>query len=533
MESSPPRRRAFEPEPVETSVRKVRRFPVEPVETSTRSSKKEAQNHPAPSLDASSAERSPPKRRFVPEPIETTFKSSRLPSNSHTNALPTPDPTPIQRTPPLAEEAKPPRPRFKPQLIETSRRSKRAGDTRPATLPTDKTDITPGTNHIYVERRKYRPPPSADATDESLASAAARLRTHAGSRPSTRQNSFQPELEVIESDEHESSSVDDEDLVESVPSLSGSYESSDESVIRQQLARTRESCDDRFSGYLLELAAKAAEKQLQEQALAAFPNETFHEIVEHFYDREVESSPSDDGSMEAVGLLPHEASIKIQPLRRQSSAEWATLEMQRHQDSLHRLREEERLATEKADTGVQPTLWNNVGAQISPFARIPEPPLDKQKEQEDKRMLKAASPPMLGSDIQFRMCPSPKATKFESDQRVDLHLNRSETGGGLWGGFCVAEEVGEYILPSVLKSPDMLQTPDREREDPFASAWQPELRAPPPARIHRPRDLARASTWLVASTNVWRRKCGGRRRRQPCWRSSMMALSRKYTTTFP
>jgi hypothetical protein len=72
--------------------------------------------------------------------------------------------------------------------------------------------------------------------------------------------------------------------------------------MRLQLARTRESCDDRFSGYLLALAAKAAEKQLREQALAAFPNESMHEIVEHFYDREVEGA-SDEDSIEGIGLL--------------------------------------------------------------------------------------------------------------------------------------------------------------------------------------------------------------------------------------
>lgn len=74
--------------------------------------------------------------------------------------------------------------------------------------------------------------------------------------------------------------------------------------------RRRESVDERFSGYLLELAAKAAEKKLREQAsaeqataaassvnsfvvddseeklqeqvMAAFPNEEHHEHVDHF-----------------------------------------------------------------------------------------------------------------------------------------------------------------------------------------------------------------------------------------------------------
>jgi hypothetical protein len=38
----------------------------------------------------------------------------------------------------------------------------------------------------------------------------------------------------------------------------------------------RESVDEQTSGYLLELAAKAAEKQLREQEMAAFPNGDYH-----------------------------------------------------------------------------------------------------------------------------------------------------------------------------------------------------------------------------------------------------------------
>ena len=109
------------------------------------------------------------------------------------------------------------------------------------------------------------------------------MRPHPNTRRSTRQDSFQPELDAIPSVENSDndSAYDDE---EDVPSLSGSLGSSEDSMMRLQLARTRESCDERFSGYLLALAAKAAEKQLREQALAAFPNESMHQIVEHFYD---------------------------------------------------------------------------------------------------------------------------------------------------------------------------------------------------------------------------------------------------------
>ena len=134
-ETSPqPTSRRFAPTPVETTVKKVRRFVVEPVETTTRSSKKEdlqkVEDVPVQKKDA------PSKLRFIPEPVETSYKSSRVQAG---DPLPTPEHTPIsipQDSPP--EETPKPRRKFVPELIETTKRSKKAGDTRPATLPTDK-----------------------------------------------------------------------------------------------------------------------------------------------------------------------------------------------------------------------------------------------------------------------------------------------------------------------------------------------------------------------------------------------------------
>lgn len=300
------------------------------------------------------------------------------------------------------------------------------------------------------------------------------MRPHPNTRRSTRQNSFQPELEVIASDEEEPD-LEDGYEDEGTPSLSGSFGSSEDSMMRLQLARTRESCDDRFSGYLLALAAKAAEKQLREQALAAFPNESMHEIVEHFYDREIEGA-SDEESVEGIGLLVLN-DPKLENMRRKSTeVGWAAKEMQEHQEKLNRLREDEtnkKIAAEATKPTFQDPFWTNgMTAKGTPFPRVPEP-VDKQKEAELKRMRSAASPPMLGSDLKFRMCPSPKATKFESDQRIDVQPNKCENGGGLWGGYCIAEEPGEFLSPSVNKQPALIQTPraDGGVEDPFSSAF--------------------------------------------------------------
>lgn len=263
---------------------------------------------------------------------------------------------------------------------------------------------------------------------------------------------------------------------EGTPSLTGSYGSSEDSRMRLQLARTRESCDDRFSGYLLALAAKAAEKQLREQALAAFPNESMHEIVEHFYDREIEGA-SDEESVEGVGLLLEDPQLKV--IRRKSTeVGWAAKEMQEHQEKLNRLREDEthkKVAAEATQPSFKDPFWTNgMTVKNAAVARGGEP-VDAQKEAELARMRSAASPPMLGGDLKFRMCPSPKATKFETDQRMDIQPNRSDTGGGLWGGYCVSNEPDMFLSPSTVKGPALIQTPHAECSDPFSSAFASEI----------------------------------------------------------
>ncbi|KAM3069205.1 hypothetical protein ACMFMG_010722 [Clarireedia jacksonii] len=287
------------------------------------------------------------------------------------------------------------------------------------------------------------------------------MRPHNNSRRSTRQNSYQPELDTIES-----SSDEEENEKESPPSISESLGSAEDTVIKMYTARTRESCDERFSGYLLALAAKAAETKLREQALAAFPNESAYEIVEHFYDREIETA-SEEGSVEGVGLLIEDAHIDA--IRKPTEVGWAAKEMQQHQEKLNRLREEEtnkNLIAEVINPTLQDPFWTN---GMTDHIRPSGTPADKLKEAELARMRNAASPPMLGADLKFRMCPSPKATKFESDQRHDVQHHRVEDGRGLWGGYCIAEEAGECLSPSIVKRTEMIHTPYHEPEDPFSS----------------------------------------------------------------
>lgn len=416
-----------------------------------------------------------PRRRFAPVPIETTFNSNRKPANSHPQIGPTaeltPDasprsPSPVPKEFAVSVDPQQPRRRFAPQLIETSRRTRRANDPGPATRPTDKTDITPYTKNIYT----------------------------ASSRPRGRQR------------------PDD--------------------VSPQHMPPTRrESEEEGVKQYLLDLAAKEAERQLQEAALAAFPNSRAREggVAHYFF---AESSGSEESP--GAGATPADdvAAPREKP-RRKSSDEgltWWHKHMQNHHQQLARERgvDDEAMVEDqessrdvrmvsdeeldKMDFSAPPDpLWTTTGKGQAQERR--ESMAEKPKPQEDEimvdvppvvsevpslpfptssfkppqqnqglgrpfgafgmkpdppqlaQMRKYASPPMLGKDLIFRTCPSPKLTKLEPNhpfmQHQDDLRNRDTSGqGGLWQGYCFSSGPdGALLGPPPQSGPRMLATP--------------------------------------------------------------------------
>ncbi|ROT40465.1 hypothetical protein SODALDRAFT_306757 [Sodiomyces alkalinus F11] len=478
-----------------------------------------------------------PRRRFAPIPIETTFESIRRKGNQPTPGghMPelTPDPSPREGSP--IEETPREKRRFAPQLIEASRRARRVGDTGPATKPTDKTDITPYTNHIYVPKNKSR---------------------------------------------------------RKLAELSGPHD------MQQPKGARRESEDENASDYLLEWAAKEAEREMQEAALAAFPNSRAREGgAAHFYFRE--SSGDDSTSAGTTPLLPGRVRKPVgnhtRVMRRKSSdlGYWHKY-MQEHAeklaaergetelsepgkdvvDDLHQLDDDEldkielegppdplwltssdktsvasaplarhpgedvmaldatvatptATATASADEalppvhdasvsdvaseafGEPPPAWffPKAGAPFIPRSQIPAEtgfrnqnhhrgglgrPFGFAAEREDpqfKKMRKAASPPMLGRDLKFRKCPSPKHTKLEPEhvfREVPMgdELNRDASGQqGLWRGYCYRGSDSDVdIVPSSLQAPKMLSTPHPQGQsgDPFARAFGSKLSSEAP-----------------------------------------------------
>ncbi|KAK5989276.1 hypothetical protein PT974_10786 [Cladobotryum mycophilum] len=409
-----------------------------------------------------------PRRRFAPIPIETTFQSVRKisqPTQPRIGPNPELTPEPSPRTPTFPQEPRERR-RFHPQLIETSRRSRRVGDHGPATRPADKTDITPYTNHIYSAKPKH----------------------------GRRKHGF---------------TVGEDEILRHLPSR-------------------RETEEEGVKEYLLELAAKEAERQMEEAALAAFPNSRAREGgVAHFYFRDDEEQimPRPRRKSSNLGMnwwhkhMQDHAILKAHergddeviedrtssPILHRTDSDldkldfdlppdpmWTTTkplvaddkqdsmtelqlalgEANRHAMMQEKARHADPSSLQPVDGG--PKLPHTPMSHMSPESgrqnhspfgrpfvnfRVPHNDLDL------LRRHKAASPPMLGKELIFRRCPSPKLTKLETDHPFDHHVLEEQCRdlsgqGGLWRGYCCrSESTGGCIVPPDLHGPEMMVTP--------------------------------------------------------------------------
>ncbi|KAK4141711.1 uncharacterized protein C8A04DRAFT_13855 [Dichotomopilus funicola] len=455
-----------------------------------------------------------PRARFAPIPIETTFERYRktIPPGAEL----TPSPSPRSPAPPPLEQRE--KRKFAPQLVESSvRRAKRAGDEGPATKYTDRTDITPYTNHIYAPkaRKKHGHTPVLDAVDTP--------RGHG----------------------------------------------------------RRESCDDEIAGGVFDLVARDAQRKLQEVAMSAFPNFGNRiGGAEHFYVREGSGSEDGNQRGRPLTRGPWDAS-QTRRNSSEEDISWAFKEMQEHAQVLHRTRTRSRIDTLDLDNmsidgppsdamGLTRTqrssiasspIWTTrglsssslgpvgepsvpllraesplptIGESVIPFpsespalhqpgsenhtAHIPSAPagkagdipyasasqippetgfrnhgpfmsfpaerdvsLDRARQQHKLRL--KVSPPMLGQDLTFRRCPSPKQTKLEPDHLWDITTgttyeehNRDPTEQhGLWRGYCYTAHVSSEKLAPVDR-PAMLSTPaigagGNAKNNPFAAGF--------------------------------------------------------------
>jgi hypothetical protein len=268
----------------------------------------------------------------------------------------------------------------------------------------------------------------------------------------------------------------------------------------KEATRRRESVDDSSAGYLLELAAKAAEKQLREQALAAFPNSDFHEPVAHYVDHDTEGS--EPSVTEAKQQQQRESSF--------TQVNWDLVAMREYREK-QIVDKEKQKPKEYVKPAFSP-FGNPAGFLDAATARKFA---NERKDPELERQRREARPPMLGQDIKFPRCESPEPSRFDPTQGCDavrtamcylseqskaasekgeslwcgkgngrqtsttpsLWSNansRASSTQGLWGGFCVN---GGDKSP---RGPTGLLTPHNEKPNPMSPCPTPSTSLLPP-----------------------------------------------------
>lgn len=477
------------------------------------------------------AERENPTRvKFKPQLVETVFGGNRTsPSSSRQ--------TTQDDVSTIAGDEATPR-RFKPEILSTAKRSRRAGERKKNTAREYRTE-----EGFQVHAREHRKhagwktpaeshlaPPGQSGADHDFSS---ELRRHIApldgsasptQRPVERSHSFRcPDLDTIESSESERESGPSS--MSCSPGRGSPITASDSSYHDypyKHATRERESVDENFSHYLLQLEAKKAHERLQEQALAAFPNSDFHEPIQHFVndDQESDDMEIDERPSTWEGF---DEEIFFQRARRESTSKvsWEQLEMQRHAEQL----EQERNAnkTTAARTPDHSPWWN-------PAAGMAIEPQDPDMQS----MRDRARPPMLGNDLKFPRCPSPEPARFDvtqgsakirqqmlaesnnpvvkkeekgglwnatskkstpakdSTSSAASKAKSSTKGGGLWGGFCVSAPDEAAASPTPGLSPTGIPTglmtpaPRTDNSNPFEQSFASRNGGPSTLRVAPP-----------------------------------------------
>ncbi|KAG8530863.1 uncharacterized protein KY384_004220 [Bacidia gigantensis] len=452
--------------------------------------------------------------RGLPQPVETTSTASKnnagrdsLSNESRDASRDASKPTRSLPQPIESQAASSKSRRFLPEMVGSSRRSRRSTKDSPTSGVDDGEGTSPvsGEHQIRPFRRKRpdlvpgppdnSPLPSTDEVPQIPPESKFSYSKLADKIP--RRHSFRiPDLPSIRS----TSGTEEESNASDVPSLSKVSSAESDPANRPSVKRrkktypisARDSEDERFSGYLLNLAAIAAVRQLHDQAMAAYPNENEHEPVEHYaFDRD-----SDDGSDLAVhtGNLAIDSSegegekaLKDSKRRhRESGSGWHMKEMRRHQSKLE---EERRRAWASAER--DPELDIGKSSQDRASQRgPPQPPkgaADRQQDDEINPMRKAAAPPMAGQDLRFPKCSSPRQTRVDpqnypgakspsqTEQQTGLwklkeSSSRKSATSGLWMGVNAASAQVAMAPPRGIQSG--LITPDRERRFTFPGSFR-------------------------------------------------------------
>lgn len=480
------------------------------------------------------------RRRFAPVPIETTFKEHR---RGGPVAEPTPEPSPTSESPPASASAAQPKVthhetqtvvrekrRFAPQLLESTRRSRRAGDVGPATRPGDKTDILPYSKHLYsLSTKKKQPRRPGHARREScddeiaehvfdlnkldvqkrmeevamLAFPNSTIRLGGAEHFFLREGSDDDDsprgrgpTRVGQTDERRDSSEDNVNwMVKEMQKHAGQLAAG-----RQERNQTRDSLAD-------SLDSVSGLSEGPPDNTFAFTNSARHTMRDSLG----HLSPIGEdakGAGSSAGYFPsYDAKVAPRPSDDLSGDNNVDTDMPdaapRHLAPTSQFPSQGGFQT-RGGFGRFGGFQNTFGAK------------DKAAEKAFFRLKTQKSPPMAGSDLTFRMCPSPKQTKLESDQKWDVaagahvEVNRDATEqNGLWRGYCFTNNQEREVMVASPRAP-MIMTPmspgtPYEHSDPYKATGG--TLAPFPISAE-PTPVASNQTSLQVNTSEHRSRAG-------------------------
>lgn len=428
-------------------------------------------------------------RRILPQPIEISTKNNRPVNPAAVDG-------PIR----LDSVAVKPR-KFTPQLIESSRRRRKSTDTCAAVLQSDKTDVSPA-NQAH-ERRHVDREGIARLSESRFSSAVLR-------KKESRQHSYRaPVLPRIESSGSDGSSDSDCPSLSTAPLVAST---------KSRYARLeRSSSGENTRGCLLKAAAETAEKQLREQAMAAYPNERIFEHVDHFAVGD-EQDEYDEG---LVGDTPKACWGNSRTWRSDSDAGLDVAELKRHHEKIEQQRNMNKATKEKELDRRRSMRGPSQGTGRSAKDAQRQASVIRQNhgrfKKEIERMRNAASPPMAGEDLLFPICPSPKQTRLDvghypyapKEERAATPHEHT----GLWAPSCGATTSGSADCGLWMgtsagvghENPRNLQTglltPGREHDDPFSLSSNPSNQTKlPPSPQRSQRDSQSAGLGSVVLT---------------------------------
>lgn len=383
VEQSANARRTRLPESIEISSQPSKKPLPKPIEMTSHSGNRKK-------TDSEREKSSSPNKNFLPQPVET-FTRHRVSSKDRKPPKDSGPETPLQST----------SRKFKPELIETARGSRRRAEVSPY-LAHGKGLPTPARSHLSPQLTPA-PPGNSPIGDIERVPKVHDSRFSAANLAKRQEKHHcytVPELPSIESDSSEESQ---ESLsAEASPPQSSAYNS-------MSGASASKEFDKKFSAYVLSLAARAAEKQLRDQAMAAYPNEMLHEPVDHFAMIDESRRPSID-----MGRASIEGTIDLRKFRRESAAdlELELEHMRRHHDKQERIKE-----LQVADIGESRFSAAAIAAKFGNAPRQPSEHIGgRQSDVGIRSMRSAASPPMLGGSLVFPFSLSPKTTRCDPDQ---------------------------------------------------------------------------------------------------------------------